>query len=187
MSSAKTARSYTPHFYLLFFSFLLNQAYLHLIDFLDRTTQAAFLLNKEPTIRLFFYLSLFLICTKTWIRMHELSFSNNMNSYLDCFMLNRFALPASFCSWDKMLRCSAGLPDLVPDPYYIQASTYVQRVPMYNLRCAAEENCLARYKLEFSLSEIMYLLNCSFYFKLQLLRWHCLWCHITQGDQTVML
>ncbi|KPP65186.1 protein-lysine 6-oxidase-like, partial [Scleropages formosus] len=29
------------------------------------------------------------------------------------------------------------------DPYYIQASTYVQRVPMYNLRCAAEENCLA--------------------------------------------
>ncbi|KAJ8401634.1 hypothetical protein AAFF_G00379510 [Aldrovandia affinis] len=36
-----------------------------------------------------------------------------------------------------------GLPDLVPDPYYIQASTYVQRVPMYNLRCAGEENCLA--------------------------------------------
>ncbi|XP_055064829.1 protein-lysine 6-oxidase isoform X3 [Misgurnus anguillicaudatus] len=39
--------------------------------------------------------------------------------------------------------CSVGLPDLVGDPYYIQASTYVQRVPMYNLRCAAEENCLA--------------------------------------------
>lgn len=38
-----------------------------------------------------------------------------------------------------------GLPDLVPDPYYIQASAYAQRVPMYNLRCAAEENCLARY------------------------------------------
>ncbi|KAM9742998.1 protein-lysine 6-oxidase [Menidia menidia] len=36
-----------------------------------------------------------------------------------------------------------GLPDLVPDPYYIQISTYVQRAPMYNLRCAAEENCLA--------------------------------------------
>nr|XP_056704490.1 protein-lysine 6-oxidase [Euleptes europaea] len=36
-----------------------------------------------------------------------------------------------------------GLPDLVPDPYYIQASTYVQRTSMYNLRCAAEENCLA--------------------------------------------
>ncbi|XP_067251735.1 protein-lysine 6-oxidase [Chanodichthys erythropterus] len=36
-----------------------------------------------------------------------------------------------------------GLPDLVGDPYYIQASAYVQRVPMYNLRCAAEENCLA--------------------------------------------
>uniref|UniRef100_G3TEW9 Lysyl oxidase homolog n=1 Tax=Loxodonta africana TaxID=9785 RepID=G3TEW9_LOXAF len=37
-----------------------------------------------------------------------------------------------------------GLPDLVPDPYYIQASTYVQKMAMYNLRCAAEENCLAR-------------------------------------------
>lgn len=36
-----------------------------------------------------------------------------------------------------------GLPDLVPDPYYMQASVYVQRVPMYNLRCAAEENCLS--------------------------------------------
>ncbi|XP_051972339.1 protein-lysine 6-oxidase [Xyrauchen texanus] len=36
-----------------------------------------------------------------------------------------------------------GFPDLVADPYYIQASAYVQRVPMYNLRCAAEENCLA--------------------------------------------
>ncbi|XP_042276328.1 protein-lysine 6-oxidase-like [Thunnus maccoyii] len=35
-----------------------------------------------------------------------------------------------------------GLPDLVPDPYYIQIATYVQRLPMYNLRCAAEENCL---------------------------------------------
>ncbi|XP_066500310.1 protein-lysine 6-oxidase-like isoform X2 [Hoplias malabaricus] len=36
-----------------------------------------------------------------------------------------------------------GLPDLVPDLHYVQISTYVQRVPMYNLRCAAEENCLA--------------------------------------------
>uniref|UniRef100_A0A3Q3XLZ9 Lysyl oxidase homolog n=1 Tax=Mola mola TaxID=94237 RepID=A0A3Q3XLZ9_MOLML len=36
-----------------------------------------------------------------------------------------------------------GLPDLVPDPYYIQASAYAQRAPMYNLRCAAEENCLS--------------------------------------------
>lgn len=41
--------------------------------------------------------------------------------------------------------CVVGLPDLVPDPYYIQASAYVQRAPMYNLRCAAEENCLSRY------------------------------------------
>nr|XP_033784916.1 protein-lysine 6-oxidase isoform X2 [Geotrypetes seraphini] len=36
-----------------------------------------------------------------------------------------------------------GLPDLVPDPYYIQAAIYVQQMSMYNLRCAAEENCLA--------------------------------------------
>uniref|UniRef100_A0A3B4ALT1 Lysyl oxidase homolog n=1 Tax=Periophthalmus magnuspinnatus TaxID=409849 RepID=A0A3B4ALT1_9GOBI len=36
-----------------------------------------------------------------------------------------------------------GLPDLVPDPYAIQAGTYVQRTQMYALRCAAEENCLA--------------------------------------------
>ncbi|XP_053726604.1 protein-lysine 6-oxidase-like [Synchiropus splendidus] len=36
-----------------------------------------------------------------------------------------------------------GLPDLVPDPNYIQVSTYIQRLPMYSLRCAAEENCLA--------------------------------------------
>ncbi|KAJ3604528.1 hypothetical protein NHX12_029268 [Muraenolepis orangiensis] len=36
-----------------------------------------------------------------------------------------------------------GLPDLVPDPYYIEASSYVQRLPLYNLRCAAEERCLA--------------------------------------------
>ncbi|XP_072349003.1 lysyl oxidase homolog 1-like [Scyliorhinus torazame] len=36
-----------------------------------------------------------------------------------------------------------GLPDLVPDPYYVQASTYVHRSHLYSLRCAAEEKCLA--------------------------------------------
>uniref|UniRef100_A0A3P8RRG4 Lysyl oxidase homolog n=1 Tax=Amphiprion percula TaxID=161767 RepID=A0A3P8RRG4_AMPPE len=36
-----------------------------------------------------------------------------------------------------------GLPDLVPDPYYIQAASYIHRVQMYALRCAAEENCLS--------------------------------------------
>lgn len=39
---------------------------------------------------------------------------------------------------------SAGLPDLVPDPYYIQAASYIQKVQMYALHCAAEENCLSR-------------------------------------------
>lgn len=38
----------------------------------------------------------------------------------------------------------SGLPDLVPDPNYVQASTYIQRAHMYSLRCAAEEKCLAR-------------------------------------------
>uniref|UniRef100_A0A672H8L4 Lysyl oxidase homolog n=1 Tax=Salarias fasciatus TaxID=181472 RepID=A0A672H8L4_SALFA len=36
-----------------------------------------------------------------------------------------------------------GLPDLVPDPYAIQAGAYIQRMQMFALRCAAEENCLA--------------------------------------------
>uniref|UniRef100_A0A8C0QQ53 protein-lysine 6-oxidase n=1 Tax=Chelonoidis abingdonii TaxID=106734 RepID=A0A8C0QQ53_CHEAB len=36
-----------------------------------------------------------------------------------------------------------GLPDLVPDPNYVQASTYIQRAHLYSLRCAAEEKCLA--------------------------------------------
>lgn len=50
---------------------------------------------------------------------------------------------------------SVGLPDLVPDPYSIQAGTYIQRVQMYALRCAAEENCLSRYAgfLPYSISE----------------------------------
>ncbi|XP_034035717.1 lysyl oxidase-like 5a [Thalassophryne amazonica] len=37
-----------------------------------------------------------------------------------------------------------GLPDLVPDPYYIQAASYIHKMQMYALRCAAEENCLSR-------------------------------------------
>ncbi|KAM9408524.1 lysyl oxidase homolog 1 isoform 2-T4 [Pholidichthys leucotaenia] len=35
------------------------------------------------------------------------------------------------------------LPDLEPDPHYVQASTYIQRAHMYSLRCAAEEKCLS--------------------------------------------
>ncbi|KAJ8336375.1 hypothetical protein SKAU_G00375950 [Synaphobranchus kaupii] len=49
-----------------------------------------------------------------------------------------------------------GLPDLVPDPYYIQASTYIQRVQMYALRCAAEENCLARSAYRPGVSDLEY-------------------------------
>ncbi|KAM6942899.1 lysyl oxidase homolog 1 [Xenentodon cancila] len=40
-------------------------------------------------------------------------------------------------------RQQRGLPDLVPDPNYVQASTYIQRAHMYSLRCAAEEKCLS--------------------------------------------
>ncbi|OCT87086.1 lysyl oxidase homolog 1 [Xenopus laevis] len=36
-----------------------------------------------------------------------------------------------------------GLPDLVPDPSYVQAATYIQRAHLYSLRCAAEEHCLS--------------------------------------------
>ncbi|XP_066552094.1 lysyl oxidase-like 5a [Amia ocellicauda] len=49
-----------------------------------------------------------------------------------------------------------GLPDLVPDPYYIQAATYIQRVQMYALRCAAEENCLSRSAYRPSVRDLHY-------------------------------
>ncbi|XP_061625210.1 protein-lysine 6-oxidase-like isoform X3 [Phyllopteryx taeniolatus] len=51
-----------------------------------------------------------------------------------------------------------GLPDLVPDAYNIQVSSYIHRIPMYNLRCAAEENCLASHfhsMDDFSLYELV--------------------------------
>nr|XP_009934205.1 PREDICTED: TBC1 domain family member 21 [Opisthocomus hoazin] len=54
--------------------------------------------------------------------------------------------PRVFKSFDNVWRLwEAGLPDLVPDPNYVQASTYVQRAHLYSLRCAAEEKCLARH------------------------------------------
>ncbi|XP_033857852.3 protein-lysine 6-oxidase-like [Acipenser ruthenus] len=49
-----------------------------------------------------------------------------------------------------------GLPDLIPDAYYIQAGTYIHRVQMYALRCAAEENCLARTAYRPGVSDIQY-------------------------------
>uniref|UniRef100_A0AAQ6ANH8 Lysyl oxidase homolog n=1 Tax=Amphiprion ocellaris TaxID=80972 RepID=A0AAQ6ANH8_AMPOC len=49
-----------------------------------------------------------------------------------------------------------GLPDLVPDPYYIQAASYIHRVQMYALRCAAEENCLSRSAYHPSVSDLDY-------------------------------
>ncbi|XP_034054939.1 lysyl oxidase-like 5a [Gymnodraco acuticeps] len=49
-----------------------------------------------------------------------------------------------------------GLPDLVPDPYYIQAASYIQRVQMYALRCAAEENCLSRSASQPSVRDLDY-------------------------------
>ncbi|XP_078525304.1 protein-lysine 6-oxidase-like isoform X1 [Lissotriton helveticus] len=51
---------------------------------------------------------------------------------------------------------SQSLPDLVPDPYYIQASTYVQRAQLYSLRCAAEENCLSRSAYRPGISDLSY-------------------------------
>uniref|UniRef100_A0A3P8RNJ8 Lysyl oxidase homolog n=1 Tax=Amphiprion percula TaxID=161767 RepID=A0A3P8RNJ8_AMPPE len=58
--------------------------------------------------------------------------------------------PADFTS------SSSGLPDLVPDPYYIQAASYIHRVQMYALRCAAEENCLSRSAYHPSVSDLDY-------------------------------
>lgn len=54
-----------------------------------------------------------------------------------------------------------GLPDLVPDPNYVQASTYIQRAHMYSLRCAAEEKCLSStaYSSETSDYEVRVLLR----------------------------
>ncbi|CAI5639528.1 lysyl oxidase-like 5a [Oreochromis aureus] len=49
-----------------------------------------------------------------------------------------------------------GLPDLVPDPYYIQAASYIQRAQMYALRCAAEENCLSSSANHPSVSDLDY-------------------------------
>ncbi|XP_061539224.1 lysyl oxidase-like 5a isoform X2 [Phycodurus eques] len=49
-----------------------------------------------------------------------------------------------------------GLPDLIPDPYYIQAASYIQRVQMFALRCAAEENCLSRSAYHPSVGELDY-------------------------------
>ncbi|XP_042335892.1 protein-lysine 6-oxidase-like [Sceloporus undulatus] len=49
-----------------------------------------------------------------------------------------------------------GLPDLIPDPYFIQAATYIQRVQLYALECAAEENCLARSAYRPGVSRISY-------------------------------
>ncbi|XP_072516019.1 lysyl oxidase-like 5a [Salminus brasiliensis] len=49
-----------------------------------------------------------------------------------------------------------GLPDLVPDPHYIQAASYIQRVQMYALRCAAEENCLSRSAYRRSVRDLDY-------------------------------
>ncbi|KAL4000496.1 neurabin [Sarotherodon galilaeus] len=53
-------------------------------------------------------------------------------------------------------RGGRSLPDLVPDPYYIQAASYIQRAQMYALRCAAEENCLSSSAYHPSVSDLDY-------------------------------
>ncbi|CAL9696204.1 unnamed protein product [Knipowitschia caucasica] len=50
----------------------------------------------------------------------------------------------------------SGLPDLVPDPYYIQSSSYIHRMQMYALRCAAEENCLSSSAYRPGVSDLEY-------------------------------
>uniref|UniRef100_A0A8C6WXT7 Lysyl oxidase homolog n=1 Tax=Neogobius melanostomus TaxID=47308 RepID=A0A8C6WXT7_9GOBI len=73
-------------------------------------------------------------------------FKNHRNSVLYNFYPNRArpaARPPTGTGYGTRF-FQNGLPDLIPDPYAIQAGTYVQRMQMYALRCAAEENCLAR-------------------------------------------
>ncbi|XP_065319937.1 lysyl oxidase homolog 3-like isoform X2 [Gordionus sp. m RMFG-2023] len=40
--------------------------------------------------------------------------------------------------------CGEGLPDLVPDPELLKSTAYIEDRQMFFLRCAMEENCLAR-------------------------------------------
>ncbi|KAK7889513.1 hypothetical protein WMY93_025073 [Mugilogobius chulae] len=50
----------------------------------------------------------------------------------------------------------SGLPDLIPDPYYIQSASYIHRMQMYALRCAAEENCLSSSAYRPGVSDLEY-------------------------------
>ncbi|XP_072244791.1 lysyl oxidase-like 5a [Leuresthes tenuis] len=68
---------------------------------------------------------------------------------------NRLAHPPSGTGYGTRFFHN-GLPDLIPDPYYIQAASYIQRVQMYALRCAAEENCLSRSAYHPSVSDLDY-------------------------------
>jgi len=36
-----------------------------------------------------------------------------------------------------------GLPDLIPDPFELQQSAYLEDKQLYFLQCSMEENCLA--------------------------------------------
>ncbi|THD25854.1 Lysyl oxidase [Fasciola hepatica] len=40
------------------------------------------------------------------------------------------------------VECVQDLPDLVPDPYSLESSSYMQRMSLWLLECALEENCL---------------------------------------------
>ncbi|TPP62119.1 Protein-lysine 6-oxidase [Fasciola gigantica] len=40
------------------------------------------------------------------------------------------------------VECVQDLPDLVPDPYSLESSSYLQRMSLWLLECALEENCL---------------------------------------------
>ncbi|CAH8454162.1 unnamed protein product [Dicrocoelium dendriticum] len=66
----------------------------------------------------------------------------NETSLMQC---RTYADPAGvYCKSDLAVavECVHSLPDLVPDRYSLESSSYVQRMSLWLLECALEENCL---------------------------------------------
>ncbi|XP_063811373.1 protein-lysine 6-oxidase-like [Pseudophryne corroboree] len=69
---------------------------------------------------------------------------SSMRASNDCSSVLNTCIESKVVPDESTSRPVVSLPDLVPDALFIQSATYIQRVPLYSLLCAAEENCLAR-------------------------------------------